>query len=238
MADADTYVYVHANNVLLPRETTNGRSATATWANISIPGGTPVNGWGMFTYYCGQCRLIESDKTNGDIYLYNVNRGGSFGTGDAIYKRTKSTGLWSLQLSNPGIVQANIIGQMKHVPGNAGHLFFSSGQAAAGAFSFTNNGWTNLYPVNALITQCRTYGLGAIYAGQSYPSIFMLGTYNGVEGYYLCKDFNPLTRAGTWVKQTYSGQPPLTPTDIGGDPGIPGRFIAYCTAGAFWTILP
>ena len=238
MADADTYVYVHTHNDMVPKETTNGRSATVTWNTINIPGGTPLFGWGMYTFYVPEARLIESDKTNGDIYLYNVNRAGSFGTGDAIYKRTKSTGLWSLKQSNPQIQSANFTGKIKHVLGQTGHMFFSSGINGTNPFVFTNDGWTSLFTVNANFTQVGTFAIGAAYPGQSYPAILALGIYAGVYGYYLCKDFNPATRAGTWVLQTYPQGPLTAPKDIGGDPATPGLFVAFTTGGALWSNFP
>jgi hypothetical protein len=238
MADADTYVYVHAHNEQLPRETTNGRSATPTWTDIVIPGGTPVNGWGIFLSYAPDCRPIESDKTNGNIYLYNINRAGSFGTGDAIYQRTKSTGLWSLKLSNPNISGGMFTRKIKHVFGQTGHFFFCSGENGTHPFTFTNDGFTTLNDVNANFSIVSCMGFCAPYAGQSYPGILALGIYAGVFGYYLCKDFNPATRAGTWVLQTYPQGPLIAPKDLCGDPGIPGRFVSFTTGGAVISNLP
>ena len=238
MADADTYVYVHAHNDQLPRETTNGRAATPAWNNISIPGGTPVFGWGIFASFAPECRPVESDKTTHDIYLYNINRNGSFGSGDAIYKRTKSTGLWSLKQSNPNISGGMFTRKLKHVFGQAGHLFFCSGENGTHPFTFTSDGWTTFGDVNTNFTIVSCMGFCAPYPSQSYPGILALGIYSGVFGYYLCKDFNPATRAGTWVLQTYPQGPLIAPKDLCGDPGVAGRFVAFTTGGAVISNLP
>ena len=81
-----------------PITITAGQLYGSTWNKISIPGGTPLYGWQPNGNPSTYSKSIDSDKTTGDLYLYNVNTGSvttpSFQT--AVYKRTKSTGLWSI----------------------------------------------------------------------------------------------------------------------------------------------
>ena len=73
-AGSGVYVIMQAGNFSLPQETTNGGT---TWSNISISGGTPSQFWGSIAASATYCKAIESDKANGNIYIYNVNNGTS-----------------------------------------------------------------------------------------------------------------------------------------------------------------
>jgi hypothetical protein len=91
ISDTNTILWVSAASANVPQLTTDGGN---TWKPIVIPGGTPVVSWGPLASGLPASRPCESDKGNGDLYLYNINDG----TGkDQLYRWTKSTGEWSLR---------------------------------------------------------------------------------------------------------------------------------------------
>ena len=91
-ASTTTFVWVQAGTADVPTEPPPRGS---TWLPISIPGGTPTTFWGASTDYFTNVQVMDSDKTNGDIYLYNVNDGV---TGDMIYRRAASGGTLIIQV--------------------------------------------------------------------------------------------------------------------------------------------
>jgi hypothetical protein len=70
---------------------------------------------------------------------------------------------------------------MQTVPGNAGHLFLTTGSGTLpnGGWYFSNNAGPGM-TLNSVanVAQANAFGFGAIASGQSYPSIFMVGWLN------------------------------------------------------------
>jgi hypothetical protein len=227
-------VWVAASSANKPKITTNGGS---TWADIVIPGGTPSVGWGPQQVYSTQSKMCESDKSNGDIYLYNVNDG----TGnDRIYKYSAARGTWSMQ-QHPAFPAANLNEKMKSVPGKAGHLFFTPGLGGdphpnSVSWYYTTDGWRTKSRVTGF-QEVISFGFGATFPEKTYPSIYANGWFNGVYGIYMCKEFNTGTGAcnPTWQRiGTYPNNILAWPLDMDGEKGIPGQVYIFTNGGAFW----
>jgi hypothetical protein len=99
--------------------------------------------------------------------------------------------------------------QLRTVPANAGHLFLCAGRLAGQPFPtkdqlyFSNDGGVTLTPVPN-VKSCWCVGTGAVVAGHSYPTIWIVGwvkisTTQYKYGIWVCKDFNPATATGNWV---------------------------------------
>ena len=227
----DNIVWISANTGRnLPYLTTNGGRS---WATISIQGGTPAQGWGTYAPFADISKMCESDKTNGDIYLYNVNDGAGH---DGIYKWDSSNSTWSLQ-SRPGFAAAYINEQMKSVPGRAGYLFFTGGldqapHPANKPFYYTTNGWQTKSTVIGF-KEVTAFGFGATFAGHTFPSIYAAGWYNGTYGIWMCKDWDS---SQTW-QQISDGHPNGIVSaihDMDGDKVTPGVVYGTSNGGAFW----
>ena len=215
----------------VPYLTTNGGT---TWAEVSIPGGTPTQGWGSFTGGAGSdityAKFCDSDKSNGDLYLYNTDTG----SGDAVYRYT--SGAWSFQ-SNPNFGDAAYInGQMKVVYNQAGYLFFTDGEGGSAhpdtssKFSYsTNDGVT--WTVIPNFAEVTAFGFGVAFAGHSFPAIYAAGWYNGTYGLWRSVDWDG---AKTWQNVgTYPNTWAAAIHDIDGDKNIVGQFYGATETGVF-----
>ena len=174
-----------------------------------------------------------------------------------MYKRTKSTGVWSIVKSPydfTGELQYN--GKLRSIPGSyalAGAMWFTGGNGApphpnaSRPLYYTTDGWATSHTV-ANFTECSAVGFGASFSGHTgYPTIFVAGWLSGAYGIWMCKDFNTGTGAGTWTLcgavsgtladgNSYSF--PLNiigvVADIDGDKTIPGQvYIQTQASGAF-----
>jgi hypothetical protein len=121
------------------------------------------------------------------------------------------------------------------VQGRAGQAFVlrgTDGNTARSNLYYSTDGGQNWS--SAINSGCKPYsgafGFGAVYAGQSYPSMMLIGYVNGVAG--LCKNFNTGTSIGTWTNGVssglsspyYSGDFPL---DLDGSKGRVRRLVCF-----------
>lgn len=237
IGSSSTYVWLQPNNTV-PKETTTSGSS---WNAISLSSGaTPTSFWGVvFAFGTQYCKYMDSDKANGDIYIYNVSVNGGV---DGFFRRVQSTGIWTQRAVSLGVGSiSNLNGQMKSV-GVAGHLFFTPGIQAAPhpastSFYFTTDGWATSGTVSGF-SEVQTFGYGATFA--SYPTLFAVGWRSGVYGIWMCKDFNSGTGVGTWTRCLDSGGSPYplgilsNICDMDGDKSIPGKVYIATNGGFFW----
>jgi hypothetical protein len=195
-----------------------------------------------------------------------VNNGATSATPhqSSIFKRTKSTGLWSTVRAPHGFAgEVNFNGKMRGIPGSygiPGHFWFTGGFGApphpgmGRPLYFTNNGWVDHFVIPGF-TEVSSIGFGASFPTfESYPTVFLSGFYNGgsgsiyTYGIWMCKNFNRTANTGTWTRlgpvsgtladgNSYSFplDIPHLCSDIDGDKDIPGQVYVQTTAsGAFW----
>lgn len=168
--------------------------------------------------------LLVADKvTANTFYAYNNNSG----TGPGVYSCTGATcsKVHTGSLGNNGM-------SMYSVPGKAGHLFFSdtfdkvifSIDGGATWSSALSNGPSTFQTITAV-------GFGAVWPGQSYPSIYMVGLdAAGTYGVWRCKDFNSSTGAGTWTNLGAPLNKFITISSVAGDQTIP-QLVYLATGG-------
>jgi hypothetical protein len=124
---------------------------------------------------------------------------------------------------------------LSSVPGQSGHLFFTSGQQdgtnpGGSKFMRSRDGGTTWSEV-AGMQEVYAFGFGAAASGQSYPAIFVAGYLNNRWGLWRSDD-----NAANWVSL---GDTPLDMADqvtaISGDANVYGRiYVGFGGSGAIY----
>lgn len=203
-----------------------------TWPQITgltanLASGTPAvpnNSWDN-AYYLKRYTCAADRVTAGVAYMYNSLTSPNV---VGVYKTTNYGVSWSQVFTGTLGVNDGFNAKMKTVPGNAGHLFFTPGQASAPhpnasePFKRSTDGgvtWSNV----GNFLEVLDFGFGPVASGQTYPEIYVAG-YNGTTqasyGIWLSKD-----NAATWtLLATY----PLNTFDslvaVEGDKSTPGLY--------------
>lgn len=167
----------------------------ASWTAISISG---ISSWAGFhtAYYFNQ-RSVTADRVNANtFYLYYP--------GNGVYITTNGGAAWTQQKS--GYIESNSSwsganSTILSVPGNAGNLFYTSGDrtgtspsggSAVPFYRSTNAGvaWTAV----SNVTGVTCFNFGAVAPTKTYPSIYIVGFVSGVYGVFVSTD-----NADTWT---------------------------------------
>ena len=212
-----------------PSYTLNGAS---TWHPVVLPG---VSSWSNFDkswYYTA--RTVTADRVLAKtFYLYDP--------GEGVFSTKNGGQSWSK-------VYAGYLGpsydngynsEIKSVPGEAGHLFYTGGPAGNPSstpanepfYRSTNGGVTWTAVPNVL--DVFAFGFGAPASGQSYPSVYIAGYVNKIYGVW-----QSITDGKSWTK---IGTFPTGEVDridaISGDPNHFGQvYVGF--AGGGYAYLP
>jgi hypothetical protein len=186
---ATDFMYIQGGTSGLPSYTGN---SGASWANIT-GSSLPTDGW---TTNGVSNRRVVADRVTANTY-YIANTGA---TSPGIYTCTAgacSRTTTSLADSGEPLLTS--------VPGKAGHIF-ANFYAHSVRFSINggvtwsaalSNGSNNFSTISAI-------GFGSTFAGQSYPSIYIVGLdAGGTYGVWRCINFNSATGVGTWTNLGY-----------------------------------
>jgi photosystem II stability/assembly factor-like uncharacterized protein len=164
-----------------------------TWNQISIPG-IPTKGstgWG-FAYYLDRQNCAADRVKANTFYMYNDGSGSAVTEG--IYTSTDGGATW-IHTSSPRFGAAFNV-QMRSVPGQAGHLFFTAGvqsppHPASQRFYRSMDGGTTWSAV-ADVKEVFAFGFGKAALTGSYPAIFIFGWVKNIMGIWRSDD-NALT---------------------------------------------
>ena len=172
-----------------PSYTTSGG---ASWTTISIAG---VSWTGFQGQYYNWQRAVAADRVTANKFYLYVAKAAS---GNGLYVSTNSGATWTQQLA--GYIESNsgwagFNSTLLAVPGNAGHLFYTSGNQAGTTpnsgsvvpfYRSTNSGasWSAVSGPTGV--QC--FNFGAIASGYTYPSIYVVGWVGGVYGVWYSVD--------------------------------------------------
>jgi Bacterial Ig domain/BNR/Asp-box repeat len=217
-------VWVPSNNSQ-PYYTQNGG---ATWTQVLLPG-VPTSGetgWG-FSMWLNR-HIVAADRvTAGTFYMYNYLTG--------LYRSTNGGTSWALVFSGQIAPWSGFNAKLRAAPGQAGHLFFTSGQlgnagdpnpAASPLMRSTDGGVTWTAVPNVL--EVYAIGFGQAPVGGTYPTIFIAGWVNNVWGIWRSDD-----NAQTWIQ---IGNFPLGSLDqvrtIDGDKNVYGMvYVGFSGSG-------
>lgn len=166
---------------------TAGGSGTG---NVPVASGTIgfVSGFGYAYYFYRKVAVYDGDM--GCYFIYNYGPTGT--VGDPIAGIWKSTDGVNWTQAFQGHIAVNLDFhnvKMKKVPGQAGHLFWTSGfetNSTTHMFRSIDGGvtWTQL----PNITNVQDIAVGATAPGKSYPSIYFWGYLNNILGMYRSDD--------------------------------------------------
>jgi photosystem II stability/assembly factor-like uncharacterized protein len=201
-----------------------------TWTECSLPDSPGSTGWGQGSFCKRRC--VDSDKvTANKFYLYNSVKG--------LYRTTDGGANWTQVISNPNLgalasAATSYHAKLRAVPGQAGHLFFTSGadgQTPAFVRS-TDSGST--WSAVSNVTDVFAFGFGKIASGQSYPAVFIAGKVSGVWGMWRSDD-----NCSTWVNLgTFPRNHFDFVSSVEGDMDIYGRcYVGFSGSGAMYYVV-
>lgn len=210
-----------------PSYTTNGGTS---WNTIAISG---IASWSGFQgqYFTNQ-RSVTADRVNATtFYLYFA--------GNGVYKTSDGGATWTQQLAGyieSNHSQAGSASMILSVPGNAGHLFYTSGLLSGSTLTIpvnepfyrsTNGGvsWTAVS--NVLAVSC--FGFGKVATGQTYPAVYIYGYVNSVLGVWQSVD-----NCVTWTNLgAFPDGVVVQVSAISGDPNTVGRVYVGFHGGGY-----
>ena len=228
--------------------TNNGASWTlcdfGATANTAMASST-----GLHHAYSYQRRCLIADRSSAStFYIYiSGSSGNSAGNQTAIKGLWKSTDngatftrIYSSNIGpTPDVDFYN--GKLRQAPGYATDLFWCCGDVgnydtniSVGTFLMSHDSGVTWGTI--ALDEVIDYAFGMSPTGTGYPTIYAFGYLSTVRGLYRCTDFNPVTRAGTWV---LIGDYPLGHYDsgnlLGADMGLFGRvYLGFGGSGAFF----
>lgn len=176
----ENIVWAPSNNAT-PYYTNDGG---ATWLQAAIPGAptSGETGWG-FAYYLNR-HIVAADRVApGTFYIYNYLKG--------LYRSSDGGATWAMAHSGEIAAFSGFSAMLETVPGQRGHLFFSSGAQGGnvhpGANPFmrsTDGGGTWRAVPN--VFEVRAFGFGK--PSGDYPTIFICGWVRGVYAIWRSSD--------------------------------------------------
>jgi hypothetical protein len=226
----DTYPLLYGGNIAVSATDTSNIVWQPT--NWNLPHVSTDRGqtWTKLTFFegkndlhqliwWGSKRALDSDKVDGSFYIYSISGGGTF------YRSTNRGQTWE---QAPGVApsgaDAQVFGQVRAVPGFAGHVWVST---AKGGLSFTENkgnSWTKASGVQ----ETRAFGFGKAVAG-SYPTVYMYGKVNDTWGVW-----RSTNKGAAWdLVARYPGDVYYPIAVVNGDMNVAGRVYVGVGGGSF-----
>ena len=188
--------------------TTDGGSH---WTQINVPGiptNPNVTGWASLFGPYVNVQTLAADRVNvGTFYAYNTGGGGANSQSEGIWVTNDSGSTWRQYAHGvlKPIIVNGVAAKMRSVPGQAGHVFFSSG-VEEGAVHPTEQifyrsfdggqTWLDISSASNRIRDVWSFGFGAPNPrGDGYPAIYIYGWINNVGGLWRSDD-----NCTTWVR--------------------------------------
>ncbi|RYE86244.1 MAG: hypothetical protein EOO75_15960 [Myxococcales bacterium] len=188
-----------------PHSTQDGGQSWQECVFPGLPAGDE-SGFGWARWF--NRHIVAADRVEpGTFYIYNYLKG--------VYRSQDGAASWQLVKEGELGSFTGYNARLRAVPGQAGHLFFTGGHqggdpndpvpAADIPLFRSTDGGTTWQPI-AGTREIYDVSFGEPFAGGAYPSIYVVGTVNGVYGVHRSDD-----EGATW-KQV--GQWPLGSLDI------------------------
>jgi Bacterial Ig-like domain/Bacterial Ig domain len=201
-----------------------------TWNPVTLPGVTDWNDF-HWAYYLDKTTVTADRVLPNTFYMYYVGN-----DDNGVYKATDGGTTWTKVFSGEISPFSTFNSKIEAVPGQAGHLFFTSGQLGAAGdpnpqpgASFmrsTDGGVTWTAVPNVLEVYCFGFGKSASPDGP--PAIYIVGWVSNVYGIWQSNDdAQSWTKIGDWP----TGSLDAIKT-ISGDPDIYGQvYVGFAGSG-------
>jgi photosystem II stability/assembly factor-like uncharacterized protein len=202
-----------------------------TWQQVVLAGANGPD-YGSFDALWLQRKTLAADRVQpGTFYLYHSGNGGNPQL--AGLWRTQDGGVhWDHVHMGEIAPASNMAAKLRAVPGQAGHLFFTSAVAYnddTGLRRSTDGGQT--WQTVPGITHVDDVAFGKAAPGSDYPAIYISGKLHEAYGVWRSVD-----NARTWQRLT--DFPAMTldqVTSIAADPDVFGRvYLGYVGSGWIW----
>jgi len=212
------------------RYTTDGGN---TWGT---PAGSPATVPGNWNFVTAEC--LAKDWVNiGTFYVTD---------GAHVFRSTDGGANWT---QRSAVTSTSFLLQLKSVPGQGGHLFFTAGSRQDGQNTSSFAALKAYHPVNSSFLLFSNDGGGTFNTipntkevisvttsaadGGNYPCVAFIGWLSGVYGIWESKNFDPSNvAAATWTNIA----PPLwldVPTSIDGSPNTAHLYIVSFYGSSF-----
>ena len=222
-----------------------------TWLNPTFGASVSMVGAMWHSTYVHYREILKAYKGSpGTFYVFCNGIDASNSAADlaslGVWKSTNGGANWTKIRAGRFISQPVDYYHSKLVLNNnaSGHAFWVAGginnyptaPTTDGIF-FTNDDWATTYSATGALAGWSapdTMAIGAKFsAAQVYETLYVIGYRGGIYGTWMCIDFNPATRAGTWtlIKQWLIGKVDDEKNVITADPTIPGRIIVCPGSG-------
>ena len=216
-----------ANIVWLPSnkaESFYTQDGGATWAPVALPNGPRKDGWSD-AYYLNRHVVAADRLLAGRFYLYN--------SVDGLYRTDDGGATWTLAHRGEIAPNSNFNASLRAAPGQAGHLFFTSGpqggpddpHPAQNPFMRSTDGGATWTAVDGVL-EVHAFGFGK--GDGDTAALYVAGWVHGDYGVWHSDN-----DAASWVKV---GSFPLgilaRVTTIEGDGDVAGRvYVGFDGAG-------
>lgn len=199
----------------LPVYTKDGGNS---WNNLPLPG-LPSTGYKGFDWTGGsgwwsRRYVICYDKTGNAFYLYNIHA-----DLQGIWKSTNGGDTWT-RVWTGYFHASNYNTKLKAVPGHAGHLFLTAGNASNEPMWRSTDGGVNWSQIPHNVYDVFDVAFGKPAAGQAYPAIYFYSMIGSQRGLWRTDD-NFATAPillDDWIMNRLD-----FPTCLAGDPDVYGR---------------
>jgi hypothetical protein len=175
-----------------------------TWTALSLPGDSGGNSTNLHCGYNCNKHILAVDGANpSTVYLYFYGHG--------VYASANAGSTWTLVAPDSTFSSAggNLYWQTKlrSVPGQAGHLFLTAGQAGGNGNQNPQGGCSLYRSTNGGTTWTTVPGMMEVYdvaagapaSGHTYPAVYAVGWYNNVYGIWRSVDFDVNPTNPTWI---------------------------------------
>ncbi len=203
-----------------------------TWSRVNLPGleAEGDEAGSHFQLYLNRKTLAADRSQPGTFYL--AHSGVKDGKGAGVYRTTDGGKSWTRVYSQEIMPFGVFNATLKSVPGQAGHLFFSSGPLDGEPdfsvpFKRSKDGGVTWLAVPNL-TNVHAFGFGKVTPGGAYPAIYAVGYLNKAYGVWRSTD-----EAASWKR---IAEYPLGSLDgiraVDGDKSVFGKvYVAFGGSG-------
>lgn len=165
-----------------------------TWSRVVLPG-ERLPFTGSHDNYWIQRKTLAADRARPGVF-YLVHSGDAGNTAlTGLWRTTNGGAQWQKVYSGEIAPNSRYAAKLRAVPGQGGHLFFTSGVTEGDTRLRRSQNGGSSWQVLSDITNVDDVAFGKAAAGASYPTIFLSGRVRGAYGIWRSTD-----NAKTWLR--------------------------------------